>query len=173
MQAASALNADDIINVRVDTREEKDKTIILAASAVAIKYTDEIYEDFPWLSEEGERSFDVGEVLWSNYTWVPEKDFTTVGIVSINCETSQTPAGDLMDAAKALGADDIFNVRVDRIPDPRTKKPVAKTASAVAIKYTKTHAVYRYKVPTPDDPVAVPDPATAPAPQKKKGLFGF
>jgi uncharacterized protein YbjQ (UPF0145 family) len=132
MEAAKALGADDVINVRVDTKEESGKTTLLAASGVAIKYKPVVYEGG---SEVGEKLFDSGAVQWSKYMAVPSKNFTIVGIVTAKCETSQTPAADLMEAAKNAGAHDVINILVDtKKPDKGGKNQVV-SASGVAIKY--------------------------------------
>jgi hypothetical protein len=72
---------------------------------------------------------------WSRYTRIPSKDFTVVGIVVVRYTDSQTISADLMEAAKALGADDIINVRVDSEGGGDDGKKIL-AASAVAIKYT-------------------------------------
>ena len=132
MEAAKALGANDIINARVDTREEKDGTILLAASAVAIKYNDTIVIGYP---EVGEKLFDSGAIKWSKYTTVPNKDFSVVNIVTVNCDASQTPAADLMEEANRLGAHDIINILVDTEQVKGSRVPKVVRASAVAIRY--------------------------------------
>jgi uncharacterized protein YbjQ (UPF0145 family) len=202
MEAVKALGGDDYINVRVDTSKRSNGALtILAISAMAIKYTDEVYEPYkqfisgegqssdtnemkivglyPLEVERGEQSLGTNEVKWSNYTYVDNKNFKVLGIVTANCENSATPAADLMEAAKALNADDIFRVRIDTVPDPKTKKLVVKAASAIAIKYTTSIDIYEY-VPPQEEPELLPAAGStdnsggsaAPLPKKKiMGIF--
>jgi uncharacterized protein YbjQ (UPF0145 family) len=151
MEAAKAVGGDGIINVRLDTIKEQNETKILAASGVVIKYKETVYEGE---SESGEKSFASGPVSWSKYTTVPSKAFTVVGIVTAKCELSQTPAADLMEAAKKAGAHDVINILVDNSIHTEKRTVITRTgpstqtistenisievpgyASGVAIKY--------------------------------------
>jgi uncharacterized protein YbjQ (UPF0145 family) len=129
MNEAQNMKADDIMNVRVDVEKKNGRETILAASAVAIKYTATDYEG---PSEVGEKLFDTGAVSWSRYPTIPNKDFTIVGIVTVNTSKSGTPSADLMEKARELGAHDIINVIVD------VKNNEIVGAAATAIKYTNT-----------------------------------
>ena len=129
MNAARELNADDIINIRVDIDRMGNNDTCLAASAVAIKYTTAPYEGDS-RKGTGNPNLGTGAVSWSEYTNVPNKDYLVVGIVTVDCKESGTPSADLMDKAKALGAHDIINILVD------TKGNQIVGASAVAIRYT-------------------------------------
>jgi hypothetical protein len=76
-------------------------------------------------------------VGWSEYTTVPEKDYTVVGVVVVNPANGRTTAAELMAEAQKLGAHDIINVRLDEEFDSLGVKRIL-AASAVAIKYTDT-----------------------------------
>jgi len=127
MSEAGKLKADDIIHVRIDSEKVKNETVVLAASAVAIKYAPKLYVGG---SESGSESYGSGAVEWSRYTTIPHKDYTVVGIVSVDCRNSRTPSADLMMKAKEIGAHDVINVLVD------TKDKKVIGASGTAIKYT-------------------------------------
>ncbi|MDR1506699.1 MAG: hypothetical protein LBI67_06310 [Treponema sp.] len=80
----------------------------------------------------------VTQVGWSEYTAIPSKDYTVVGIVIINpVEDQKTLGAQLMAEAKAAGANDIINVRTDVEVDSSGKETIV-AASAVAIKYGET-----------------------------------
>jgi hypothetical protein len=74
---------------------------------------------------------------WSEYTTVPDKDYTVVGPVVVNPSNERTVSTELMAEAQKLGAHDIINVRLDEEFDSLGVKRIL-TASAVAIKYTTT-----------------------------------
>jgi hypothetical protein len=74
---------------------------------------------------------------WSEYTAIPDKDYTVVGIVVIRFADPRTVSTDLMEEAKKIGAHDIINVRIDT-NKPSFGKETIVAASAVAIKYTGT-----------------------------------
>ena len=125
MNEASKIKADGIIHVRIDS--EKEKTVVLAASAIAIKYAPKLYTGG---SESGNEGYGSGAVKWSRYTTIPHKDYTVVGIVTVDCKDSRTPSADLMTKAKEMGAHDVINILVD------TKDKKVVSASGTAIKYT-------------------------------------
>jgi hypothetical protein len=123
----------------------------------------------------------VEKVGWSNYTAIPNKDYTVVGVVIVRSENAVTLNADLMAEAVKLGADDIINVRVDAEVDDQGKQKIV-AASAVAIKYTETLTSSTTTTTTPDRGTSV----TASEPQmgssgggssggtqKKSGLFGW
>ena len=127
MNEASKLKADDIIHVRIDSEKVKNDTVVLAASAVAIKYAPKLYVGG---SESGSGGYGSGAVKWSRYTTIPHKDYTVIGIVIVDCKDSKTPSADLMTKAKEMGAHDVINILVD------TKDKKVVSASGTAIKYT-------------------------------------
>jgi len=140
MNAAKALNADDIMNVRIDFTRVRGKDTCLAASAVAIKYNttplpNRYYTAGGWNPEPDPAPRDppilgTSVVEWSGYSEIPEKDYTVVGIVTVDSRATGTPSADLMDKAKEMGAHDIMNVRVDTIDNQIIG------ASAIAIRFT-------------------------------------
>jgi len=77
-------------------------------------------------------------VTWANAESTAVKDFEAVGIIVLRNVDAKTVSADLMDAAKAMGGDDIINVRFDMAYFPIISlfKGTINTASAVAIKYT-------------------------------------
>jgi len=127
MNEASKIKADDIIHVRIDSEKVKNDTVVLAASAVAIKYAPKLYVGG---SESGSGGYGSGAVKWSRYTTIPHKDYTVIGIVIVDCKDSKTPSADLMTKAKEMGAHDVINILVD------TKDKKVVSASGTAIKYT-------------------------------------
>jgi uncharacterized protein YbjQ (UPF0145 family) len=141
MEAAQKLGADEVLNIRLDTGTVDGKEKVLAASGVAIKYQAGSYTG---LAEVGDAIVDSGAVRWSKYSRAPSKDFAVVRIVTVKGENITTPAADLMDAAKALGAHDIINARIDTADNTgaaRKASGAAKKiigASALAITYTNT-----------------------------------
>jgi uncharacterized protein YbjQ (UPF0145 family) len=134
MEAARALGADEVINIRLDTETVSGKEKVLAASGVAVKYQAAYYTGD---AEVGSKLVNSGGVHWSKYSMAPSRDFTAVKIVTIKGDNITTPAADLMEAAKALGAHDIINVRVDTAT-ALTKGRKIVGASALAITYTST-----------------------------------
>jgi hypothetical protein len=79
----------------------------------------------------------VRKVGWSNYTGIPSKDYTVVGVVVLRLDDTKTLNADLMAEAVKLGADDIINIRVDEEIDDKGKRKIV-AATAVAIKYAET-----------------------------------
>jgi hypothetical protein len=69
---------------------------------------------------------------WSRYTRTANKDYSVMGIVVVR--NTIAPARDLMEAAKALKADDSINVRIDAKKEKRGKKTIL-AVSAAAIEY--------------------------------------
>jgi uncharacterized protein YbjQ (UPF0145 family) len=71
---------------------------------------------------------------WSEYTFIPSKNYTVVGAVVVrSAEGFRTLNADLMEAAIKLGAHDIINVRIDYESTSSGQRFLA--GSAVAIKY--------------------------------------
>ena len=77
---------------------------------------------------------DVNRVTWSDYTFVPGKDYVVIGGLALKEVNQNTYLVDLMEMAIAMGGHDIINVRTTRttVPTPRILN-----ATAVAIKYTE------------------------------------
>lgn len=104
-------------------------------------------------------SLSTNQVGWSNYSQIVVKDYNVVGVVTVeSTETiTRSPLGitttvegarvtysDLIKKAVELGADDIINVRIDKIDNYKTtpfdflfgsKKTYTYVATGTAIKY--------------------------------------
>jgi hypothetical protein len=121
---------------------------------------------------------------WSNYTTIPNKDYTVVGSVVIRTDDTKTINADLMTEAVKLGADDIINVRLDTEVDDKGKQKIV-AATAVAIKYAETLTSSITTTTTPDQGTSITttDPVmgssgggtggSAGGSTKKKGLLGL
>lgn len=123
--------------------------VVLAALFVAVALTGCKSNDFT-----------TAEVGWANYAEITVKDFNTVGIVSVTAveETIVAPFGlsiehkgkkitygDLMEQAKALGADDIINVRIDKRSEGKSSPFDFLTGSQTKVTYTGTALAIKYK----------------------------
>jgi uncharacterized protein YbjQ (UPF0145 family) len=139
MEAARELGADEVINIRLDTETVNGKENVLAASGVAVKYQAAFYTGG---SEAGDKIVNSGAVRWSKYSAAPSKDFAGVQIVTVKGKNITTPAADLMDAAKALKAHDIINVRLDTEVLKKGSSLTKRIVGASALAITYTNATY-------------------------------
>ncbi|MBP3743308.1 MAG: hypothetical protein J6J00_10015 [Treponema sp.] len=104
--------------------------------------------------------FYTAEVGWANYAQITVKDFNPVGIVSVEAveeniigpfhfsvehKGKRVTYGDLMEKAKAIGADDIINVRIDKRAESKSTLLDFFTGSSSKVTYTGTALAIKYK----------------------------